>query len=175
MTEEVQFQDADSYQSSFNKTLSFKDIVLQHLKTIGRYASVEFRGGYWEIRAIPIQGTNMSGSATSKVYVPDSREVYSNAIEYLADILYPHFDKEMKDKEEKIKKEIQQSFISNTIVEKEVEDNDSETEDHIRKFASVDQRITYRDQRVIHNRTLFRELCSFLYRQKYLEVGAISD
>ena len=175
MTDNNQFQDVDNYEVDFNKTLTFKDIVLQHLKKIGLYASVEFRGGYWEIRSVPIMTGNMSGTSTSKIYVPDTREVYSNAVEYLADILYPHFDNEMKEKEDKIKKEIEQSFISNTIVEKEVDDNDSQTEDHIRKFANIDQRITYRDQRVILNRKLFRELSSFLYRNKYLEAGILSD
>lgn len=140
------FEDAESFSYTDKDKLSFKDIVLQHLKKIGTFASVELRGGYWQDKQIPFG----QGIITQKVYVPDTREVYSNAIEYFADILYPHFDKQMKEAEEKLKKEFEEAYNSKPI----------------------------RDERVLKvliNRKLFRELCSFLYRKKYLELGTAED
>ena len=173
MADELQFQDADSYSTNYNKNLTFKDIVLQHIKKIGSYASVEFRGGYWEIRETPIVSGNVGGVVKSKVYVPDTREVYSNSVEYLADILYPHFDKEMIDKEIKLREELSKIYQDKTVL---IEGTRTEQDDlDSRKFSKIEDKILYRDQRVLINRRLFRDLCSFLYRIKYLEIGNLTD
>jgi len=176
---ETNFEDAESYSYSFNKDkLTFKDIILQHLKKISQFASVEFRGGYWEIKEVPFSsGSGVVHSISNKVYVPDSREVYSNAVECLADMLYPYFDEEMKKAEQKCKKELEEAYNSNTIlVEPERADEDEEQEKaYIRKFKNQSDKLSYRSERVKINRKLFRALCSFLYRKKYLELGSIED
>jgi len=171
---EDQFVDAESYSMNFNKDqLSFKFIVLQHLQRIGQYASVEFRGGFWEEKPHP----NIQVNSTIQVYVPDTREVYSNAVEYLADILYPYFDKDMKKSEEEAQKELQKAFENNTIViEKDREDkNIQEGKIVDRIFKKQEDKVFYRSERVKINRKLFRNLCSLLYRKKYLELGKIED
>ena len=174
-TNEIQFEDAESYGGSGfdEKKLTFKDIVLLHVKKIGEYAAVEFRGGYWEERPIPIMNYN----GTIRTYIPDSREVYSNSIEYLHDILFPYFDEEMKKASKKADEEDKKAFEDNTILKEadREDENPEQAKKYERKFGNVDNRISYRGERVKINRRLFRSLCSFLYRKKYLELGVIED
>lgn len=136
--EDIKFIDAEAYLPQ-NQGLTFKDIVLQHFKKIGNLASVEWRGGYYNEKTQVVSNAIL----TTKEYVPDTREEYSNAVDYLADILLPHFDIEMKDKEEDHNKEL----------EKALEANDK----------------LYREKKVLLKRKLFRELSSFLQRAKYFE------
>ena len=164
MKEETQFQDAEGFNPTYNNTLTFKDIVLQHLKKIGQFASVELRGGYWEHRPNPNPNMNMP----IKTYVPDTRDIYCNAIEYLADVLYPYFDEEMKTIEKKIKENIAKSLQVHTRT-------NEEEENEFLIFKSSADAVSYSISRTKHSRTLFRALCSFLYRKKYLEVGTLED
>lgn len=157
MTEESQFEDAEAYQYNFDRNkLTFKDIILMHLKKIGEFASVEFTGGYWEKRSKMIGGAVVE----NKYYVPDTREVYSNAVEYLADMLSPYFDTNISKAEGEANKAIQKAW------------KDSTSEEH---FQSTKDKISYRAERRAINRKLFRALCCFLYRKKYLELGSIED
>jgi hypothetical protein len=174
MDKENQFQDAENFTADFSKDqLTFKIIVLQHLKKIGEYASVELRGGFWEVRPNP----NPQINSETKIYIPDTREVYSNAVEYFFDILFPHFDKEMKKAGEEAERSLKEVFEKTTVfVEKDREDTTAEEgEEQDRIFDKVENRVFYRTERVKVNRKLFRDLCSFLYRRKYLELGKIED
>lgn len=157
MEDDTKFQDAEEYGMAFNKEqLTFKDIVLQHLKKIGAFASVELRGGYFQDRI-----KNMGGaSLTERTYIPDSREVYSNAVNYLSDILFPHFDEEMRKQEEEHNKKLKE------VLKKIWDDEENEREAKRQK---------YREKKAENRRKLFRDLCSFLYRKKYLELGKIED
>lgn len=158
MEEETKFVDAESSVGSYGKDkLSFKLIVLQHLQKILGYSSCEFRGGYFEEKAI------MNGNATIQVYISDTREVYSNAIDSFYDVLFPHFDKVMKTAGEEKETEVEDCY-------KEIfESEEYKEKDHDWKKQS------YRNEKVKIKRKLFRELCSFLYRKKYLEMGKIED
>jgi len=173
MSEETQFEDAESYNYSFDKNkLTFKDIILLHLKKIGDYASVEFRGGYWEVRSKVIGGMGIE----DKHYIPDTREVYTNSINYLADTLYPYFDEEMKKAFEKAEKETEKAYNDNTVeVEPDREDQNPEEAKKYRKFKNLSDKRSYRSEKTEINRKLFRALCCFLYRRKYLELGSIED
>lgn len=141
MQENEQFEDAESYNSYFGKErLTFKDIILQHLKRISQLSSVEFRGGYFAKKLIPMP----SGvTLTSEEYVPDTREIYRNAVDVLADMLAPYFDKTMRESEEKFQKEEKSQKDKNELLK--------------------------------IKRKLFRELCCFLFRKKYLELGTLED
>ena len=176
------FEDAETYGFNYGKDkLTFKDIVLLHLKKIGGFASCEWRGGYWEEKPHP----NIQYNAVIRTYVPDTRETYSNAVGYLHDILYVYFDKKMKEASETAEKETEEALNDNTIEQEK--DRGEETEEEIeeeitqevkkyhRKFGSIDNRMTYRKIRAEINRKLFRALCCFLYRKKYLDLGAIED
>ena len=169
-----QFEDADSYNLNYMKDkITFRDIILQHLKRISQFASVEFRGGYWEVKPHP----NPSRNIDYKIYISDTREIYSNSVECLADMLAPYFDEEMRKAEQKAIKEDEEVFKDNTIIKQpEREDqNPEEAKKYERKFKDVLDRVSYRGERVKINRRLFRALCSFLYRKKYLELGSIED
>jgi hypothetical protein len=174
MKTEAKFEDAESYSYNFSKEkLSFKDIVLLHLKKIGDYASVEFRGGFWQPKIINVgQGQKI----TDHFYVPDSREIYSNAVEYFADILFPYFDQEMKEAFDKAENELNEAFNDHTIEKEQTreEETHNEAKKH-RVFGGDTFKVSYRNIRVEINRRLFRALCCFLYRKKYLELGTIQD
>lgn len=164
MPEDNQYEDAESYQFNYSKDkLTFKDIILQHLKRISEFASVEFRGGYWHQKPVKLgNGT----TAMSDEYVPDSREVYCNAVEALADMLYVYFDDEMRMLEEDIKEKIEK--IHNACTK-------ADNESGVRVYASKLLADEYRGRRRRGCRRLFRGLCEFLYRKKYLELGSIED
>lgn len=94
----TQFEGADTYKGSEEGTISFRDIALKHYQRITQLSCVEFRGGYYEDK------TRTAGKIayTERIYIPDSRDVYVNAINSLYDILLPHFDKIMKERAEEI-------------------------------------------------------------------------
>ena len=155
MTEEQQFVDAESYGHGFSKKkISFKDVVILHLKKIGEFASCEWRGGYWLKKPHPDSNRN----DTIDTYIEDTSERYSNAVEYLHDLLFPYFDKDMKEASKSTEQDLKDTYKKN------VKDS----------FVQADK-ITYRLERVKICRRLFRELCCFLYRKKYLELGKADD
>jgi len=163
---ETKFIDADEFSGSGkNDSLTFKDIVLQHLKKIGTYMSVEFRGGYWEEREV------FSGQISNviRTYVPDTREVFSNSVDYLHDILYPYFDDIMKQKSEDANRRLKKAFEDNTIIKEKDREDTGDEKDKYSVGMTLQNRITYRTERVSINRILFRELSCFLHRARYLE------
>ena len=155
MVEEIQFQDAENFSIDYNKDkISFRDIILNHLRRILTFASVEYRGGGYEEKTVITNGVVNS----VKVYVPDTREVYSNAVEVFTDCLLPYFDKDMKDAEKKYETSIEYSFkVKEQTEDKELSKNN------------------YRNEKREASRLLFRALCSFLWRKKYLDIGVMED
>jgi len=162
------FEDGDSYSYNFNKdNLTFKDIVLQHLKKITIISSVEFQPGFWEDRPIMVGGAHTS----IRIYHADTREVYSNAVQCFADMLFPYFDEEMKQEEEKYQKLIEDAFEDFTeLVNEEGKHFERRT-----YLNGQKNKINYRILKRQIYQSLFRCLCSFLYRKKYLELGTIED
>ncbi len=77
----------DNFYNKKERT-SFRDIVLQHLKRILELSTLEFKGGY--------NHNVVRGNISEIVYVPDTRKCYIQAIESLADVLIPHYDKIME-------------------------------------------------------------------------------
>lgn len=151
MAEDTVFIDAETHYSggNYKDKIQFRDIVLSFVQQIGRNANCEFRGGYWEEKPHP----NPNFNGVIKIYIPDSREVYSNSVEYLYDILYPHFDKKTLEILEKIEKE----------------------KAELKEYKDDQEKIEYRTQRQRLNRKLFREICSFLQRENYFEISGIID
>jgi len=165
----VRFVDAEQYRGNVEEKLTFKMIVLEHLRKIGGYASVEFRGGYWEERHV-ISPTHTD---IIKTYIPDTREIYTNAIEYLYDLLYPHFDKKMLEDGKKYTLLVSQAYQSNTILKEKDKEGRTEAEDRI--FKDVHDRITFRSIKRDLARELFRDLSCFLHRMKYMEGKTFSE
>ncbi|KKK85206.1 hypothetical protein LCGC14_2775650, partial [marine sediment metagenome] len=111
---EPRFVDAEQYQGqSHIENLSFKEILLRHLKRITELASKEMRGGFWETKS---QILASSMVAENRYYVADTREEYSNAVDCLADLLLPYFDKKMvveeKENDKKLESEYKKCFAA---------------------------------------------------------------
>lgn len=159
MGEEPIFIDAEQYQGKGDEKITFKGIVLEHLKRIGTLAAQDFHGGYT---------IHNKESGVIESYIPDTREAYSNAVDYLFDITSPHFDKQMlKDIEEfqvwesKTERDL---FIKYTLPD----------EKGLRKWVGGEE--AYKTDKVkTIQRQLFRLINSFLYRVKYMEKKSFTD
>lgn len=154
MADDIKFIDAETNYSggNFKDKLSFRDIALNTMQQIGRNANCEMKGGYWQEQPHP----NPAVNATIKIYIPDTREVYSNEVEYFYDIMYIHFDKKTLETLQAIEEEKQKLKETSNI-------------------EDIQDRISYRTKRMRLNRKLFREMCCFLGREKYFEVGHIEQ
>lgn len=162
----VNFEDAETSNNFVSQDKqTFRSIILSHLNNIMKFASVEFRGGFYEERPLSMQG------GIIRTYIPDSRAVYYNAVDCLADALHPYFDKKMKEAEEECIKEENKAYdICSKTIELKVGEDIYEGK---RLFSAMKEQ--YRDERVNISRKLFRALCDFLHRKKYLEVGTLED
>lgn len=153
----VQFVDAESYSGKADEKISFRMIVLEHFRRICSLASKEFRGGYWEKRPYQVTAGYIENF---RIYVPDTREEYSNAVDCLFDILYPHFDEQMKEDYKKFE-------IWAEKKEEEIEEYYSDEEGKERYKGATNHFKTDLIKKI--KRKLFRHLSSFLKRNGYLE------
>ena len=160
----LNFLDAESQGPDYMKDkISFRDIVLQQVKRVTNVAAVEFHGGFYETKPHP----NPNVNTVLKTYVADSREIFCNSVEILADLLFPYFDDDMKTDEEAAAKERDAAYKKRTVINK-VGDGEYE-------YKYEDSKINWLVDRVEIDRLLFRALCAFLYRIKYLELGKAED
>lgn len=160
MAEQIKFEDADQYSYGMQDKITFRDIIMNYVRKIADLAAVEWHGGYNESRTKIADGGSLQ--INEQVYIEDSREKYSNAVEALSDLLAAHFDEEMHKAEQ----------VCNT-----------DKENALNRFHKAvagkkdfdSNKIEYRTERQQINRRLFRELCKFLFRKRYLELGVIED
>lgn len=89
MLEQAEFIDGESGRVGFSDKVSFRNIVMNTVMRLGFYFAVEFRGGYWE------------DSGQGRRYLPNTRQVVENEIEYLWILLEPHFNDETIAEEKK--------------------------------------------------------------------------
>lgn len=158
MAEDVKFIDAEQYQGRGDEKISFRMIVLEHFRRICSLASKEFKGGYWETRSRSVTSGFVE---VDKFYIPDSREEYSNAVDCLFDILFPHFDEQMQKEYEDYEANLEQEKDN---LKKEYIDESGENWAY--KGAKEDYK-TARIKKI--KRKLFRLLSCFLKRNGYLE------
>ena len=83
---------SDESETIQGEALSIKEIILRQIRKIGDLSCSEFTGGYWEKKPVKTG----SGIIFSKVYHPDVREAYCNAVDFLIDIVFPMGDKDLK-------------------------------------------------------------------------------
>ena len=147
--EEVRYIDAEQYSGGQKDNLTFQQIMIRHIVKLSGLASKEFCGGYWQDR------TKVLGNAavTEHFYIGDSREEYTNSIDFMHDMLSPYFDEEMKQASEDNKKETDKAH------------NDSFYEEEGKKKFDKQE---YRNKKVKIKRKLLRALSGFLMREKYL-------
>ena len=166
--EEIEFEDAESYSYNYSKDkLTFKDIILQHLRKLTELSSVEFRGGY------TIIVTTRAGDSKEN-YIPDSREIFINAVQVFADMLYPYFDDDMKTNfntlGEALEKSGEEFMEASSVKETIILGSSYYNNDKDRILHEQ-----YKQGKLGLYKILFRDLCCFLYRKKYLELGIIED
>lgn len=86
---------------------SINEIILRQIRKLGDIASSELTGGYWQKKPIKTSG----GIMFSEEYHEDKREAYSNAVDFIVDLVYPISDdafrkiidnEEIFDKQEKL-------------------------------------------------------------------------
>jgi len=85
--------DADSvYEVEYSpQQITYNDLVLMHLRRCNNAAIVEFRGGFYTT-AIDKLGHE------KEIYVPDTRDVFCNAVYHLCLLLRPRFSKIYEEK-----------------------------------------------------------------------------
>ena len=139
----MEFEAPESYKG-IKANLTFREIVMNHLRKITQLCCVEFRGGFY-IEKIHTAG---GGSYKETIYIPDTRETYINAVNMLHDLLLPIFDKQMKSKSKILEMKYQNKSIENTTSQS--------------KGKKAKEKLEIK-------RELFQELSHLLKRLRYLE------
>lgn len=145
------------------KAGTFKEVVMLHFNRCVKFMSVEFRGGYYTM--VPTKD-----GQEKEVYIPDTREIFSNAVLALTLILQPKYDKEMKEKfvsfKEKLDK-IKQTFIDASTPEEEIILGDAFYETTEDKLYLE----TYKQKKLELYVGLFSDVSELLGRKNYLTIG----
>ncbi|MCD4771278.1 hypothetical protein K8R30_02570 [archaeon] len=133
----------------------FREIVLQHLKRILEISSSELR---------QMKKVSLIAHGESVVYEEDTRESYIQAVEALAIVLLPYFDKEMMEEYDTCS-EVMSSWNF------ELKEKLGNKFEEIRKKFSLGEIPSdyYSKIKVNHAKRLFRELNLLLKRQDYLK------
>ena len=98
----IQFQNIESWRGSSGKFgLTFKQIVLEHIRRVTINGSVEWHGGYWDEKGF---------NPTIRTYVHNSRDVFNNSVKMLRALLLGYFDKQTKDADAEIEKEFDRKY-----------------------------------------------------------------
>lgn len=146
---------------NMDKGISYKDIVMNQFKKITFICNTEFRGGFYQTKF------DTRGKAT-EVYVPDSREVFNNAVYSFALVLIPRFDDVMKEAFKTYKqknKENKEWFLKNTSIEEEVVLGEPFYENIKDKILLE----TYKEKKLVIYQYLFKELSKLLARLNYFD------
>jgi len=149
--DEISFRDADGY-SVRQEGASFKEICLRHLSKISELSIREFKRGYMKKKPI----STSSGVYMAEEYVEDGRKAYINAVDCFHDLLLPHFDKIMSERNKEISEDL------NSKLKIYQEDTRSDADDWV-------------DEKLEIKRRLFQQLSLLLKRLGYLETKGITQ
>ena len=141
---ENEFVDAEGFTTT-QEGVSFREICLRHVSKISEISTKEFRPGYWQKKPVSVGG----GVQMSEKYTEDTRDSYVNAVDFLYDLLLPHFDKLMEEASKKIEAEIESEL-------KKCE------EENIKRTLWIDKKLKIK-------RKLFQEISLLLNRLHYFE------
>ena len=145
-----------------NRTSSFKEIIMEHVRRLTKLSSCELRGGYYST-------FKTKGGEEKEYYVEDSREALENAIYCLSQLLIQRFNGDMKKKFkhfEDTRKKIKQEFLKASSIE--------EVEVLGEAFYNDDDKILleqYKIKKLWLYKLLFTDLIKLLAAKNYLEVG----
>lgn len=126
---------------------NFQDILFDHLNRILEMTKNEFTGGYYN--------TIVSGNLTKNEYIGDKKEEYCQLVEALADVLYPHFNEEMKTFYIEYEKKLEEA--TNKYHD---ENGEPLSNENYKIFSRIRLKLT---------RRLFRELNILLKDKQYLK------
>ncbi len=138
-----------------DKSVSFEQIVLNHVQDLAKLSQSEYRGGYVDKK--------VTKNIVEEVYVPDGRKKMIQAIEFLEIMLSPRFEKDEKEKKEVTEKEkkaydeIMDSMAKNL-------------KDYGDKKINQDHFVT---KKLDLSLKLFRWLMFFLHKSGYLKRKAV--
>lgn len=157
---------------------TFRIILMQHLKRILQLASNEFRGGYWTEKIVLSSG---GVQQKERVYIPDTREEYGNAVEALHDLLLPYFCDGI-DEEDKNLQSISQTITED--IEKKRKDFINSVGGNVREVLSEDYYKSDSDKRTLEgykyarlslHRKLFQNLSIYMKRKGYFLDDGIEE
>jgi hypothetical protein len=163
---EPTYIDSETWQGGMDK-FSFRLMVLWYVHKIGDLAAREFRGGFY------MQVETKAGQL-KEVYVEDTRETYSNAVQFLHNLLEPHFDNRMKIMANKFMKLVENNekeFIDKSVPEEDVilgENFYTEQKDKV----LLEQ---YKQKKAKLYIRYFMHISRFLHRLNYLEGKKFSE
>lgn len=140
---------SNDYFTSKDDKLDFKQICLGHYKRILEITTTEFTGGYWNY----IQSAN----TTNKSYVTDKRKEFIQAVESLANSLFPHFDEQMK-------KDYQEFLKQDKKIQEKYSGDDGfirDDENHSKQKHSIEKLELMKE--------LFRNISCLMFRLDYFK------
>lgn len=147
---------------------SFLEIVMIQLGKVVESMNCEFRGGYYT-------KTEDKNGELIMIYVPDTRETFSNGLFALTLLIKPKFGKDNK-----MMEDFKQHNINLATIEKEFLDASSPNEEVVLGEAFYDNTKdkilleTYKNKKLILYLKLFARLSEFLSKKNYFEmVGGI--
>lgn len=173
-TGKIEIIDPKEFRMQKQDERSFRAVIMDYIRVIGKLSKVEFRGGYWITKNKTLPGGVL---LEEKVYVPDTREEYCNAIDWLHDMLMPYFD----DKEKGGTKEMKSAALTiNRKLEKIREEYLSETEEEEilnEDEGKIDKALeVYKFKKLRLHRELFQEISKFLKENNYFDdLGGIEE
>ena len=141
---DISFTNMDTWRGGGSKFgLTFKQIILLHINRCVQNGSCEWHGGFWQER--------VHNNFMERYYIQNSREVFINSVEMLRAILICHFDKKMKEQDEKLYKEL------------------SEIDDEQVKPKSKQETFQLQSKKIKVCRRLFEELIKQCKRLNFFE------
>ena len=149
----------DEVSGTYDK-VTFKILILNHVRDILKLASKEWTGGYYQKR------NKISGNIIieEEVYIQDTREAFGNAVSALSNSLLAYFDEAVsckpKETEEEVYKGIAAAFEKHTKLD-----------DGVYVFKDEKHKNAYANEVVVLKQKLFRELLLLLKDLNYLDAG----
>lgn len=144
MEDSIQFSNMDSWKGSGNKFgLTYKDIVIEHIRRCVINASCEWHGGYWQERMI--------SNHAERYYVQNSRDVYCNSVRILRSLLSGYFDKKMEGADKRL------SLEFDKVYQEYKKKNDKES------------KLKYFEEKIDVYMELFEELVKLAKRLNYFQ------
>lgn len=133
---------------SIFEIITYQGIVLFHLNRCVINGSVEWHGGYW----------TESPQSLEKIYIQNSREVFSNSVKMLKALLVPHFDDIMETNNKKVNIKLKKLYEKFNKKNKEEYSKEDYLNDRIKVYIY-----------------LFEKLNGLLKRRNYMEADVYGD